>query len=574
MAFDVSWIFEAQDAFTPVAKKIQGSVVSLEKSMQKLGKQTIKIGKQTSRIGRGMTTHISAPLGILGGLSLDVAAKFERAMKIIAVKTGASANQMAKLKKQVMDLAMARGITPLNILNAQIELTKAGFEDFNQIITLTPKQLKLMQATGSDAASAANAMSAIMVVAGGNMKEFNQDLDLMSKAYNLGGINAQDFETSIKYVGGSAKAVGWDMKDLTAAMVTTSQMGMTSSDTMMALKMSLMRLARPSKQVNAILKKAGIEIYDPHTKKLKKLIPVIDQLNKAQKKWGERINMSALLGMVFGRSATELFQKLMQQRKMLVGYRKDMDNVGGTMDKLANIQITGLMGQMARLHATFQVLQEAFMSDQAIDAIQGWVKYFRDLIEKLSKLSPSTKFFIDKMVAFGIVLGPVIMAFGKIIIGLGMLLIVFGKLPRLIGGIIVGFKLLTTGLFGWVGVAITAIAVIDHLYKKYEKFRDVLKDIAEFMKVTVFMPYYAGRAVYRGAEAMGRGIEHMIGMGAPPTAGRISPHPLSMQQQVAHALHININDKGKNIESIHGTDKRTKVTMNSTGLNMAYSRLY
>jgi len=572
MAFDVSWTFQAQDAFTPVAKKIQGSVKTLEKSMEQLSKKTIKIGKQTSRVGKSISMKVGVPLTALAGLSINTAAKFGRAMDTIATKTNASASQMANLKKQVMDLGIVRGITPLNIINAQIELTKAGFKDVNQVMALTPQHLKLMQATGDDAAITASTMSAVMIAAHGNIKEFNKDLDIISQAFEQGGITSADFNNALRLVGGSAQAVGWDMEQLGGVLVTTSKMGMTSSETMMQLKMAALKLARPTKQVSAILKKAGIEFYDPHTKKLKSVVGITNELSKAHKRWGDRLNMTALLGLVLGRSATELFQKLAQNKDMLERNTKSMHKAGGVMDKLADIQLRGLAGQLEVLHAAFQVLQLAFMDPRATMAVAGWIRSFAGLLEKLSKLSPATRYFIDKMIALGIVLGPVIIGLGKMIIIFGLLMR-FGKLGVVIKGIATAFVFLTRSMFGWIGLAVTAITTITILYEKYEKFRNVLKDIAEFMKVGVFMPYYAGRAVYRGAAAMGRGIEHMAGMGAAPARG-ISLHPLTMQQQVAHALHININDKGKNIESIHSTDKNTKVSMNSTGLNMAYSRIY
>jgi len=264
----------------------------------------------------------------------------------------------------------------------------------------------------------------------------------------------------------------------------------------------------------------------------------------------------------------------MQNEDLLKQYTRTMDKAGGMMDKLADIQIRGLAGSLEELHASFQIMQEQFMDPRAIGAVTKHTQSFSMLLEKLGKLSPATKYFIDKMVVLGIILGPVIMSIGRVIIMFGLLM-KFVKLGAMIRGIGLAFRFLSTSMFGWIGIAITAGVIIDRLYNKYEKFKKLVDKIWRATPGLQMFPGYGTLRAIR-EKALG-GLESAL-LGAPAAGGagaaRMTLHPLTMQQQVAHALHININDKNKNIESIYSTSKNAKISTNSTGLNMAYSRIY
>jgi len=74
MAFDVSYIYNLVDNISPNLKKIQSNVSKLDKS---ISDSTKRMSRNFTDLGKKMTTRVTLPIGLVGGMALKSAANME-----------------------------------------------------------------------------------------------------------------------------------------------------------------------------------------------------------------------------------------------------------------------------------------------------------------------------------------------------------------------------------------------------------------------------------------------------------------------------------------------------------------
>lgn len=105
--------------------------------------------------------------------------------------------------------------------------------------------------------------------------------------------------------------------------------------------------------------------------------------------------------------------------------------------------------------------------DKVVDKLVDFAGKMRELVVRLSKLPDATKELILKIVAFGIILGPVIIVVGVFISILGALITGLALLPAALA--VVGPAFVTAFAFvtGPVGIAVAAIAIVSAALFKF-----------------------------------------------------------------------------------------------------------
>jgi tape measure domain-containing protein len=90
MAFNISYVYQAVDKFTPVANKVKRSVDSIKQRFNRAGISVKKFGKNLQGLGRNMALKVTAPLALLGGLALRASANMETLRISLESMTGSS----------------------------------------------------------------------------------------------------------------------------------------------------------------------------------------------------------------------------------------------------------------------------------------------------------------------------------------------------------------------------------------------------------------------------------------------------------------------------------------------------
>lgn len=78
MAFNISYIFQAVDKFSPIAKEISEQMEHIEKQAEKVGRGFQGMSEKLTGLGKSMSLAVTAPILAIGGLAVHAAAAQEK----------------------------------------------------------------------------------------------------------------------------------------------------------------------------------------------------------------------------------------------------------------------------------------------------------------------------------------------------------------------------------------------------------------------------------------------------------------------------------------------------------------
>ena len=116
-------------------------------SSQNLQRELTKVGKQMKSVGKDMSTYITAPLAIMGGLAVKTFADFEQSMAKVKAISGATGAEFQNLNKLAKDLGISTRFTASEVSDLMLNYSKLGFSS-SEIEKITESTLNLALATG------------------------------------------------------------------------------------------------------------------------------------------------------------------------------------------------------------------------------------------------------------------------------------------------------------------------------------------------------------------------------------------------------------------------------------------
>ena len=105
------------------------------------------------KAGTAMSLGVTAPLVGIAATAIDSAADFEQSLNIMAQVSGATADQMAQLQQQALDLGASTSFSAGEAAQAQLELAKAGLKPM-EVFAAMPGVLDMAAAGGMGVAQA------------------------------------------------------------------------------------------------------------------------------------------------------------------------------------------------------------------------------------------------------------------------------------------------------------------------------------------------------------------------------------------------------------------------------------
>lgn len=105
MAFNISYIYQAVDKFTPVANKIKRATAGISKKitvstakLKKFGQTIRSVGSKAKTFGRNLALKLTAPIAVFSGFALKASANMETLRISLESMTGSSEKAAAALK--------------------------------------------------------------------------------------------------------------------------------------------------------------------------------------------------------------------------------------------------------------------------------------------------------------------------------------------------------------------------------------------------------------------------------------------------------------------------------------------
>lgn len=444
-----------------------------------------QIGKRTAGIGRSMTTHVSAPIALVGFSMLRTASTFQRSLNTIRAVTNATGKDFEMLKKQAIDLGASTRFTATEVADAMVNLGKAGLS-VNEIYASMPGVLALAAATGGGLAEVARISSKALRGFGIAAK----DSEKLTNALGIAALGAnQTIETlgdSLIQAAPSLDGFGIPMEDTIALVSRFADIGFEGSMGGLALRNVILDLQEAVKTPGGAgfktLTRLGIDpktLFDANGQ-IKNLVSFMDRLRESG------ANASDIPD-IFGRRVVAPMIKMLKPLEEGVSTISAFSEsllVQGETARKAGIMNEGAAGATDRLKAAWERLSVA-VGDS------GLLQWFTDFVEGLGETLRGMSAWSKTALKWTSIILLAGMSFGPLLMSLGALLQILPVLTKAVWGL--NFAFLANPIT-WViaGIALLVLAGINlarnweavthRLVQAWEQIVEPFKIVYNFLK--------------------------------------------------------------------------------------------
>lgn len=327
-------------------KRAAGVFSVFKKDSQEVSEELNAVYTSATKAGKALTA-IGA-VGVVGiGATVKAAASFEKAMSRVSALAGATNDQMAQLTETARHLGATTQFTDEQVAEGMQYLAMAGYKT-NQIIGAMPGLLATAAAGQTDLGVTADIVSDILTEFHIKAEDTNRVADVMTYTFTNSNATLEQIGQTMKYAAPAAKTAGVSMEELAAATGIMANSGIKADMAGTALRSTLTRMAAPPKPAAAAIEELGLKVTDS-TGKMRPLADIIGQINEKTKDYTEteKVRIAKQLA---GQHALSGFITLMHAGKdKLQDFTKELENSGGTADKIADKQMDNLAGSFEYL---------------------------------------------------------------------------------------------------------------------------------------------------------------------------------------------------------------------------------
>jgi len=446
---------------------VQQSTDQAQTGMQGVSKQAKLTGGQVMAMGGIM---VGAGVAIAGGLTIAInaAADFEERISAIAAVSGATGDELDKIRSKALQLGADTKFSASEAASAMEELVKAGLSTTDVINGAADATVALAAAGEVDlttaATIAANAMNAFNLQA----SDMPHIADLIAGAANASAIDVTDLGQSLQQAGAMAHLVGLPFDDLATAIGVMGNAGIRGSDAGTSLKTMLSNLQPQTKKQLDLMKDLGIitkdganQFFDA-TGKIKSMSDIAGVLQTSLQGMTDA-QKTATLETLFGSDAIRAAAVIADTGK------QGMDDFAASMGKVSATDVAqkrmdnlgGSVEQMKGSIETFMITAGRPLQDVIrgiVDKVTEWVNSLASVDPKILKVAA----IVAAAVAGLLILG------GVLVMVAGGIMLVAGACAVLADNPVV---LIVLGIIA----ALIALGVI--LYMAYQRFTGVRKAV-------------------------------------------------------------------------------------------------
>ena len=425
-----------------------------------------EIGKVSMAVGATIATGL--------GMAVKTTADFEAGMSRVGAVANATDKELEAMTQTALKLGAETSFSSSQAAEGMQYLAMAGFKA-NEIIAAMPGVLDMAAAGQVALGDAANIASNIMSGFGMEAGKAGQVADVLSKTFTSSNTTLSSLGETMKYAAPVAHSVGWSLEEMAAAAGKLGDAGIDGSMAGTALRAAVVRLSAPTDEAAGLLDKLGVKTTNAKGQMLP-LADILEQLNKGMSSYTDT-QKAAATQTIFGTVAMSSMLTLMQNTQGVKDFTAELQNAGGTADKIASKQLDNLNGAIEALGGSFETIQIA-IGQHFIPLVRGVAEGLTALLNWFAGLNPEVQKFIAYFLGISaaglIVIGAVALVIGWLPKILGF----FGNVTKAVQGLGTALTWLTTNPIGLIILAIVAlIAIFVYLWKTNEDFRNKVIEI-------------------------------------------------------------------------------------------------
>ncbi|XKH51313.1 phage tail tape measure protein [Chryseomicrobium palamuruense] len=357
-----------------ISMEVEEMKSKMQEARDELGKMSGSGQRLNKDLGRIQTAGATVFAVVSGAIAASVktAGDFEQSMARVKAISGATDEEFSRLERTARELGASTQFSASEAAEGMSYLAMAGFE-VNETIAAMPGVLNLAAASQQTLATSADIVSNILSGFGLSAEESGNAVDILVKTMSTANTDLPMLGDAMKYVAPVASSLGLSMEETAAAVGKMSDAGIQGSQAGTALRAMLLSLANPTGLTVKAMEDLGIKVTDANgaMKPIPELIGHIgDKLSGM-----EDAQKTATAAQLVGTEAASGFLALLEVGEDgLADYTAELENAGGTAERVAETQ-------MDTLNGSFKEFQSA-LEEIGIKVGNEFLPAFRDIVDQ------------------------------------------------------------------------------------------------------------------------------------------------------------------------------------------------
>lgn len=428
-------------------KQIPTPAQQAGEALQKAGDKMKGIGEKITGVGQKMTASVTAPIVALGTAAAKTTIDFEQTMAQVQALSGVGSDDLSKLTKTAKDLGATTSFTASQVGEGMSYMALAGWKTEDMLDGIAP-MLDLAAASGTDLGTASDIVTDALTAFGLTAKDTTRFVDVMAQTSSNSNTTVEAMGEAFKYVAPLAGAMGYSIEDVSLALGIMANSGIKGSAAGTALRSTISRLAKPTKEVAITMAELGISMTDEQGN-MKSLDELLGDLRTAFSGLDEAQAAAAATSLA-GKNAMSGFLALVKTgdgdfKKL----KKAIENSNGAAKRMADTMLDTTQGAIT-------IMQSA-IEGAAISIGEELTPYIKTAADKVTKLATAftnmddaTRDVVIKTAAMAALAGPLAMGLGAVVSSVGNITDGAGKLIKLVTAHPLGAALsVAAAVAGW-----------------------------------------------------------------------------------------------------------------------------
>lgn len=480
-----------------VVEGLTGTTTKLtkfEKEIRATNKVLNKLGRQATKTGKAFTKNITAPLGVATVAIIKFGADFDQAMtNSLAIMGDVSDSMRKDLEGVARDVAKTTKFSAKEAADAYYFLASAGL-DAAQSMKMLPKVAAFAQAGNFDLAIATDlltdAQSALGLASDDtaeHMENTARVSDVLVQANKDANASVLQFSEALTNKAGVALALlDKDIEEGVAILQVYADKGLAKgADAGTQLNIVLRDLQNAATKNKQAFKDAGIAVFDTDGK-MRHIADVIEDMDNRLGSMTDEQKRSELMMLGFTSKSIDATSALLGTSDAIREYEKQLKRASGVTQEVADKQMKTFWMQMGLIKdraidlglTLYEYLGPVLMNN-VVPVLDAIIEKVAAMIEWFGK-HKTVATFVGTFVAAAVVMGPLILAFVKMI---PLMKLMYATYKLLITGQITLNAVMKANMVGLIVTGILLlIAAGVTLWKNWDTIKEKFIDVWDGIK--------------------------------------------------------------------------------------------
>ncbi|WP_142415402.1 phage tail tape measure protein [Hathewaya massiliensis] len=225
------------------------------------------LGGAVTSIGGTLTKSVTLPVAGAGAACVKLASDFETSMAKINTIAGASKQELAEMRKEILATSSEMGMAAKDFAQATYDSISSGI-DKADAVNFTKDSAKLAKAGFTNVTVATDVLTSTINAYGKSAKDATEISNQLIVAQNLGKVTVDEMGASLGNVIPIASALGVKTEELFSSIAVTTAQGIKPAQSITGLKAAMSNIVKPSEQAKKAAEALGLQ-FDANAVKTK-----------------------------------------------------------------------------------------------------------------------------------------------------------------------------------------------------------------------------------------------------------------------------------------------------------------